>query len=234
MEYRIREYMDQLFESAPRTQRAYELKIELTQNLIEKYYALVGEGKSQEDAYNLTIMSIGDVRELFSQLEDDENGDPVPLPVYYPQTRPDHRRALVRTAAVMLFILSAVPPIVFGELFGNSTIGEVIGPVGMFMMIALGVGMLVYDKWAHPKQPQPVPGSVVKDFQQWQQQKSVKKHYLAAFNGAFWPLVLAFYFIISFGTGRWYITWIVFLIAAAVDIVVNTLVGAMMKQNGGK
>lgn len=234
MEYRIREYMDQLFESAPRTQRAYELKIELTQNLIEKYYALVGEGKSQEDAYNLTIMSIGDVRELFSQLEDDENGDPVPLPVYYPQARPDHRRALVRTAAVMLFILSAVPPIVFGELFGNSTIGEVIGPVGMFMMIALGVGMLVYDKWAHPKQPQPVPGSVVKDFQEWQQEKRRKKHYVAAFNGAFWPLVLAFYFIISFGTGRWYITWIVFLIAAAVDIVVNTLVGAMMKQNGGK
>ena len=37
MEYRIREYMDQLFESAPHTQRAYELKIELTQNLIEKY-----------------------------------------------------------------------------------------------------------------------------------------------------------------------------------------------------
>ncbi len=28
MEYRIREYMDQLFESAPHTQRAYELKIE--------------------------------------------------------------------------------------------------------------------------------------------------------------------------------------------------------------
>ena len=31
MEYRIRAYVDELFESAPRTQRAYELKIELTQ-----------------------------------------------------------------------------------------------------------------------------------------------------------------------------------------------------------
>lgn len=233
MEYRIREYMDQLFESAPRTQRAYELKIELTGNLIEKYYAFVGEGKDPEDAYNLTIMSIGDVRELFSQLEDDENGNPVPPPVYYPQPRPDHRRALVRTAAVMLFILSAVPPIVFGELFGGA-IGNAIGPVGMFMMIALGVGLLVYDKWAHPKEPQPVPGSVVKDFQEWQRQKTAKKHYLAAFNGAFWPLVLAFYFIISFGTGKWYITWIVFLIAAAVVVIVNTIFGAIIKQNGGK
>ncbi len=234
MEYRIREYMDQLFESAPHTQRAYELKIELTQNLIEKYYAFIGEGKTPDDAYNLTIGSIGDVRELFSQLEDDENGDPVPPPVYYPQPRPDHRRALMRTAAVMLFILSPVPPIVFEELFGGSFFGGALGPIGMFMMIAVGVGLLVYDKWSHPEQPQPVPGSVVKDFQQWQQQKQRKKHYIAAFNGAFWPLVLAFYFIISFGTGKWYITWVIFLIAPAIDVIVNTLLGSMMKQNGGK
>ena len=232
MEYRIREYMDQLFESAPRTQRAYELKIELTQNLIEKYYALVGEGKDPEDAYNLTIMSIGDVRELFSQLEDDENGDPVPPPVYYPQPQPDHRRALVRTLAVMLFILSVVPPILFGELFGDSFLDGALGPIGMFTMIAVGVGLLVYDKWAHPQAPQPVPGSVVKDFQQWQRQKTVKKHYIAAFNGAFWPLVLALYFILSFGTGKWYITWVIFLIAPAIDVIVNTLLSSIMNQSG--
>ena len=232
MEYKIREYMDQLFESAPRTQRAYELKIELTQNLIEKYYAFVGEGKGPEDAYNLTIMSIGDVKELFAQLEDDENGDPVPPPVYYPQPQPDHRRALVRTAAVMLFILSVLPPIVFGEMLGNSTLGGTLGPIGMFTMIACGVGLLVYDKWAHPKDPQPVPGSVVNDFRQWQKQKLKKKHYRAAFNGAFWPLVLTLYFIISFGTGKWYITWVIFLIATAVDVVVNTLLGAMTNQGG--
>jgi len=233
MEYKIREYMDQLFESAPRTQRAYELKIELTQNLIEKYYALVGEGKDPEDAYNLTIMSIGDVRELFAQLEDDDQGNPVPPPVYYPRPQPDHRRALVRTVAVMLYILSVVPPILFGGLFGDWG-DEVFGPICMFIMIALATGLLVYDKYTHPKAPQPVPGSVVKDFQQWQQQKRQKRHYIAAFNGVFWPLVLAFYFIISFGTGRWYITWVIFLIAPAVDVIVNTLLGVMMNQNGNK
>lgn len=233
MEYRIREYMDQLFESAPHTQRAYELKIELTQNLIEKYYALVGEGKDPGDAYNLTIMSIGDVRELFAQLEDDEQGNPVPPPVYYPQPQPDHRRALVRTVAVMLYILSIVPPILLGELFGNFG-GNVLGPIGMFGMIALATGLLVYDKFTHPKIPQPVPGSVVRDFQEWQQQKHKKKHYIAAFNGAFWPLVLAFYFIISFGTGMWHITWVIFLIAVAVEIIVNTLLKAMMNQNTEK
>lgn len=232
MEYRIREYMDQLFESAPHTQRAYELKIELTQNLIEKYYALVGEGKDQEDAFNLTIMSIGDVRELFAQLEDDENGNPVPPPVYYPQPQADQKRALLRVAAVMLYILSVVPPILFSEMFGYSNGG--LGAVGMFVMIALATGLLVYDKCTHPKTPQPTPGTVVEDFRQWQVQKNKKRHWKAAFNGAFWPLVLALYFILSFGTGKWYITWIIFLIAPAVDVIINTMLSAVLEQKREK
>ncbi|WP_322170448.1 permease prefix domain 1-containing protein [Acutalibacter caecimuris] len=230
MEYKIREYMDQLFESAPRTQRAYELKIELTQNLIDKYYALVGEGKEPEEAFNLTVMSIGDVRELFAQLEDDENGQPVPQPVFYPQPQPDQRRAIVRMAAVMLFVLSVVPPIVGGEMFGDWG-GEVLGPVGMFVMIAIGVGLLVYDKFTHPTVPQPVPGTVVQDFRQWQGRKAKKKHWIAAFNGAFWPLVLAVYFLLSFATGKWYITWVIFLIAPAVDVIVNTLLKSIMDKD---
>lgn len=230
MEYRIREYMDQLFESAPRTQRAYELKIELTQNLIEKYYALVGEGKSQEDAFSLTVGSIGDVRELFAQLEEDENGQPVPQPVFYPQEQPNHRRALVRAVAVMLYILSVVPPIIMSSL-GGAFGSEVLGPIGMFGMIALATGLLVFDSLTHPKTARPAPGTVVEDFRQWQSAKTKKKHWVAAFNGAFWPLVLAVYFLLSFGTGKWYITWVIFLIAPAVDVIVNTLLKAMMDQN---
>lgn len=229
MEYNIREYMDQLFESAPHTQRAYELKIELTQNLIEKYYNLVNEGKSPEEAYSLTVMSIGDVRELFAQLEDDENGQPVPPPVYYPQPQPDHRRALVRAVAVMLFVLSVVPPIIMNEFFGGAF--HAVGAIGMFLMIALGAGLLVYDHFTHPKTVQPVPGSVVEDFRQWQQGKVRKKHWRAAFNGAFWPLVVAFYFLVSFGTGKWYITWVIFLIAPAVCVVVNTVLGAVNRKD---
>ena len=225
MEYKIRAYMDQLFETAPRTQRAYEMKIELTQNLIDKYYALVGEGKEPEDAYNLTVMSRGDVRELFVQLEDDEEGNPVPQPVYYPQEQPNQKRAMIRVLAVMLYILSVTPVILMEQLGLDG-----IGVVGMFAMIAAATGLLVSDRITHPKTDQPVPGTVVEDFRQWQGKKARKKHWVAAFNGAFWPLVLAFYFLISFATGKWYITWVVFLIAPAVDVIVNSLLKAMMDQ----
>ena len=82
MEYNIRSYVDELFQNAPRTQKAYELKVELTQNLLDKYHALLAEGKSPEDAYSLTVVSIGDVRERFEGLEDSPVGtEPVYIPV---------------------------------------------------------------------------------------------------------------------------------------------------------
>ena len=231
MEYKIRSYMDQLFESAPHTQRAYELKIELTQNLIDKYYALAGEGKAPEEAYNITVNSIGDVRELFSQLEEDDNGQPVPQPVYYPTEQPNQRRIMVRVIAVMLFVLSFVPPIFISQVLGWN---PGLGAIGMFIMVAAGAGLIVYDRLSHPKSTQPVPGSVVEDFRQWQTRKVKKKHLVAAFNGAFWPLVLAFYFVVSFTTQKWYITWIIFLIAPAVDVIANTVLGAMIDQDNKK
>ena len=45
-------------------------------------------------------------------------------------------------------------------------------------------------------------------------------------------MVLALYFILSFGTGKWYITWVIFLIAPAIDVIVNTLLSSIMNQNG--
>jgi len=222
MEYRIRAYVDELFQSAPRTQRAYELKIELTQNLLDKYFALLSEGKSQEDAYNLTVMSIGDVQELFDGLEEDgPTPPPMPQPV---QPAAPSRHALVVTIAVMLYILSVVPLIALSAIFPYNDFAPIAGVVLMFVFIAAATGMLVYNHMTKPKaQPYVMPGTVVEDFKQWQSGKSRKKQLMKSIRAAFWPLVLAFYFLISFGTGKWYITWVVFLIAPAVDSIISAV-----------
>lgn len=52
-----------------------------------------------------------------------------------------------------------------------------------------------------------------------QQQEEMKKR--KAYQSAFWLIVVAVYFLISFGTGAWYITWIIFLIGAATEQIVK-------------
>lgn len=217
MEYNLRSYVDELFQNAPRTQKAYELKVELTQNLLDKYHALIAEGKSPEDAYNLTVVSIGDVRELFEGLED---GPVRTEPVYIPTGSPEKRSAAITSIAVMLYILSVVPVIVLGSI---PVMGlEILGVVLMFVMIALATGLLIYNHAAKPKKQVPT-GTVVSDFKQWQSQNNSRKQLLKAIRSAYWPLVLALYFLLSFGTGRWHITWIIFLIAPAVDGIIKAV-----------
>lgn len=218
MEYNIRAYVDDLFQNAPKTQKAYELKVELTQNLIDKYRALIEEGKSAEDAYNLTVMSIGDVRELFDGLED----GPVPSqPVYIPPMDGAKRHAAITSIAVMLYILSVVPVIVLSAILPGD-IGGTLGVVLMFVMIAAATGLLIYNHATKPKKAPPAE-NVVSDFKQWQTQNNSNRQLLKAIRSAYWPLVLALYFLLSFGTGRWHITWIIFLIAPAVDGIIKSV-----------
>lgn len=217
MEYNIRAYVDELFENAPKTQKAYELKIELTQNLIDKYYALVGEGKSQQDAYNLTVLSIGDVRELFEGLDDGNMPAAAPGPMR--QDNATRRRAAITAIAIMMYVVSVVPVIVLGSIPGVGIFGVVI----MFLLIAAATGLLVYTSMSKPRGDGAAPGTVVADFKEWQTKNTKRNQMLKAVRSAFWPLVVAFYFLLSFTTGAWHITWIIFLISPAVDAIIKAV-----------
>lgn len=50
-----------------------------------------------------------------------------------------------------------------------------------------------------------------------------------AVSGAIWALTVLVYILVSFATGAWHITWVIFLIAVAI---VN-IVKAIMISNGG-
>ena len=57
MEDKLRAFIDTLFEDAPAGKKAVELKEEMLQNLNDKYNDLLSEGKSEEAAYNLAVLS---------------------------------------------------------------------------------------------------------------------------------------------------------------------------------
>lgn len=43
----------------------------------------------------------------------------------------------------------------------------------------------------------------------------------SAWNSAMWLIITSLYFILSFATGAWYITWIIFIIGAAITPIVR-------------
>jgi hypothetical protein len=66
---RIEEYVERSFKDIPDSERKEELKQEILQNLREKVYDLVQQGKTEEDAENKTIVDFGDIDDIRQELK---------------------------------------------------------------------------------------------------------------------------------------------------------------------
>lgn len=73
MEEKLKRYVEDIFENAQKTKKACELKEEITSNLIDKYNDLVKSGKTQEESYNIAISNMGNIEDLVSNLQDENN-----------------------------------------------------------------------------------------------------------------------------------------------------------------
>lgn len=205
-------YVEQLFETAPKTNRVSDLKDELKANLIEKYNDLLVKGKSEEEAYNTVIAGIGDINELVAQMEGSDADK-------YDIEKERNRSALLLTAAVILYILSVVPVISSGML---SQVNPQLGVVMMFVFIAFATGLLVYRSASSPQYIK-ADDTLVEEFKEWKSQRTQKDSARKAISSAYWTFIVAIYFIVSFWLGIWGYSWIIFIIGAAIHQVINAI-----------
>ena len=210
MEDKLRAYMDYLFRDVKPTRKSVELKEEILQNLIDKYRDLLAEGKTPEAAYNIAVASIGDMDELLAGLNDELSFE---KEVSGEQLeRGKKKSALLVSAAVMMYILCLLPPI----LLSGTRLEENLAPALMFLMIACGTGLLIYDHMTKPRYRK-VDDSIVEEFKEWKDQADSDRRAMKALSSELWSIITVIYIIISFWTMAWHITWVIFLIGAAVE-----------------
>lgn len=205
---KLREYVDNLFKDAPQTKQTVEIKEEILQNTIDRYNDILNEGKSEQAAYNIAVAGIGDIDMLISSLM-----APKSMSGYTKEEIESDRRrnALMLSVSVALYILCVIPPIIFEE-----TLGVIL----MFVMIAVATGLIIYrsnTKLRYDKSDE----TVVEDFKRWNHRRKEDNDLFRAVRSAIWAVTLILYFVISFATGAWYITWLIFIIGSAVLNVVR-------------
>lgn len=216
MEEKLRAYMDSIFRDVKTTRQSVELREEILQNLIDKYHDLIGEGKTPEAAYNIAIASIGDVEELLAGM-----GRINPMESNISQEEIDQRNrtsGALTALAVVLYITSVLPPI----LLSNTFMIETLAPAMMFMMIAAATGILIYNNSTRPRYHR-ADDSIVEDFKEWNHQADSYKQAYKAISSALWSLTVVVYILVSFTTMAWHITWVIFLISAAIDRIIKAV-----------
>lgn len=214
MNEKLRNYIETIFEDAPKTKEVMDLKEEMLQNLIDKYNDLMADGKSSEDAYKIATTSIGDVNELIEQLRTRSSSS---LQFEHELMKSKKKSALFISIAVMLYILSVVPVIIMSEVDAG-----VIGVVIMFAMIAVATALIVYNAISKPKYLKK-NNTVVEEYMEWKANKIENNSIYKSISSAMWSIITVVYFIVSFFTYAWHITWVIFLIGAAIQAIIKAL-----------
>ena len=174
---KLRTHVDELFNSAPKTRKAKELKEEILANLIDRYNDFIENGKSEIDAFNNAISGIGDVEELINALNENDVFD------YEKIQKQREKHASNLAISVALYIISAAIVILFDSFGLNTNIAACI----MLIIDAFATGLIIYSTMTRPKYVK-ADDTMVEDFKEWKQQSSNKKVMLKSINSIFWPL----------------------------------------------
>ena len=179
-----------------------EIKQEILQNTLDRYDDLIAEGKVPEAAYRLAITGIGDINEILG------SSGKIPAAVYSPAAESQTEKVdspikkVLRAAAVFLYILCPTPLFILSEM-GMDTIGLCatlsIVAVATVLMI-LGAKKEIRKEKAYAEE---------RSDPRTELEKSIS-HVISAVG-------VAIYFIVSFATGAWYVTWVIFPIVGAVQ-----------------
>lgn len=212
MNEKIRVYVNNLFEGAPNTKKANDLKDEIISNANDKYNDLISEGKSEQEAYEKVTADIGNVDELISELVKE---NPITRE-YHEETR--RKTAFVVSVSVGLYILSLISVIVLDEL----GLPDFISASSLFVLAGIPTCILIYHFMSKPKYSK-YEDTMVEEFKEWKGKKDKNKEIRKAISSIIWTLTVIIYIFISFTFGIWYISWIIFIIASLIENIITLI-----------
>lgn len=197
MREQLIQYVSLLFAGASDSE---DIMQEILQNTLDRFDDLVAQGKSPEAAYRLAITGIGDINEILGTApKASVSTAPVNNRETQPETPEDIKRKNIRAGAIALYIVCALPLIILGDL-GLDLLGLCL----TLLLVAAATYLMIITGKDDPD-----------DNEESQQKETSAKHPLKESIGKIiWVTGLVAYFGISFTTGAWYITWLIFPILA--------------------
>ena len=204
-------YVNLLFAGTTDTE---EIKQEILVNTLDRYDDLIAQGKTPEAAYRLAMTGIGDIDEILAQerpVESQPKAEPFTYSEPAAQPDPDEKEKKVRrAAAIAMYICCPVPLFILGDVLGLCL---------MLVLIAAATALMVMngDKDEEVREAHSTNHNGRSDAAK-SLIKTIKK-----FNTL---ISITVFLVLSFVTGAWYITWMVFplfscingLIAACIDL----------------
>lgn len=195
MREQLIQYVNLLFAGCPENG---DMKQEILQNTLDRYDDLLAQGKAPEAAYRLAITGIGDINEVLGSTA--PSPAPMPTATSAAEEEQSDKKKLMRAVAIGMYICCVLPLFILGNI-GNGIIGLCL----MFLLIAAATVLMV------------MASSDKEEKEQEDQQKSKQTPLDKTLN----TVALVLFLALSFFTGAWHITWLIWPIMAAVKGIIR-------------
>jgi len=206
MKEQLTQYVNLLFAGAPDSN---DIREEILQNTLERYDDLISQGKQPEAAYQLAISGIGDINEILGTSAASYRDIPNQThPAKQSEEKDDSETRTIKAWAVGLYICSPIPLFILSE-FGLSTLGLCL----TLLLIAAATVRMVMIR----KNDTSEPIRATSDHTPAQEWKK-------AIGGIILGTGVALYFLVSFLTHAWYITWVIFPLCGCIRGLVNAII----------
>ena len=201
MEEKIKSYVEGVFRDVPKSERAENIKSEILQNLTDKYRDLKREGRDDEEAYAIAISSGGDLSGIVADLK----GENVKYSyAYEKQFEKMYEKQYKREKKKCAAFSSCLWPLTICIYFLISFLIPGIWGISWVIFILAAAINNLYAFFVFKSNPR---------------RKS------QALKSGVWIAIAALYLILSFTTGRWDITWLIFILGIAVSNLLHAISG---------
>lgn len=224
MNKKLTNYVEGLFSDCPNTKKAKELKEEILSNLNEHFIEAEKKGYSENEAYTDAISKLGNVDELIQSIMPDKDlSEKINL---YKK-----KKAKFTSIGVMCYILGVaiflgLPGVATITNKGNISLCGLIGLIILLVLSAIGTALIIYINIAIPQE---IEAYLVKKEDNWIDKSTKTGNIIGIINDILPVITIAIYFIISFSSGAWHVTWIIFLINPIVTGILKIIAGNIQK-----
>lgn len=204
MREQLQQYVELLFAGAPDSE---DIKQEILQNTLDRYDDLIAQGKVPEAAYRLAIAGIGDISEILGTVPTGAISAP---PVREAAPEADTaaaKRKRNRAIAIGLYIICIIPLIVLSS-FGLDTLGL----CATLSIVAVATVAIIQNQEPDHEESSPVKAA-----------DSPKKKLNDSISALAGIVTLIVYLGVSFMSGAWYITWLIFPLSGAVKGLIKAI-----------
>lgn len=224
MKSAIRAYVDNLFKDAPHENAVTELREEILSNLEARYDDCINAGMTPQRAYAAVIGTMGDVSGLIEQVSGSgfheeglfEKSSPKSrLMKKYAYVFKESNIKAIKNAAIAvmwLLIVFFYFVISYPNRFEFTWLIFILGAA-----LTVGLNMV---------------GNVIRISRNDDTESRIKllKKIRSGVTAIMWLAIVFFYFMISFNSRGWGISWLIFILGAAAQIVVNTIFKVLISR----